>query len=122
MKRLAVLAAGVVILAALLPAGLAAEPNGKGLFREHVSTCTGAFTYEGPVTLTQGGGMSFWAGGHHLVILSFEYTPLGGQTETYTFGNRTGKAAGDTVTCEGDFPAEGDLPAYHIVSHDVVVP
>ena len=126
MKRYALLAAVAAVLGALLPAGIAAEPNGKGLFREHQSVCTsdatGALLFQGYVTLVPGGGTSFWAGEHHLVIQSFEYTPEGGQTQTFPLGQKTGQARDGMVTCRGHFPAEGDDPAYDIVSHDVLVP
>lgn len=126
MKRCALLAAVVTVIAALVPAGLAAEPNGKGLFREHRSVCTydatGDVLFEGYVTLVPGSGMSFWAGDHHLVIQSFEYTPDGGATQIFPLGQKTGQVRQGTVTCKGHFPAERGAPAYDIVSHDVVVP
>jgi hypothetical protein len=127
MKRYALLAAGVMALGALVPAGLAAEPNGNGLFREHPSVCTndetGQVVWSGAVTLTRGGGASFWAGDLHLVILSAEITPDGGSTPfTIPFGQKTGQARGGTVTCKGHFDGEGGEPGYGVVSHDVVVP
>lgn len=126
MKRYALLAAGVMVLGMLVPAGLAGTPNGNGLFRDHRSVCTndaGQVVWDGPVTLTRGGGASFWAGDLHLVILSAEITPDDGSPPfTIPFGQKTGQAAGDTVTCRGHFDGEGDLPGYGVVSHDVVVP
>lgn len=125
MKRCALLAAVVTVIAALVPAGLAAEPNGKGLFREHRSVCTydatGDVLFEGYVTLVPGSGMSFWAGDHHLdpelrVHARWRRDPdLSARPE-----DRPGAAG--TVTCKGHFPAEGGALAYDIVSHDVVVP
>jgi hypothetical protein len=124
MKRCALLAAVVTVLAALVPAGLAGTPNGKGLFREHVSHCTGpGIDFTDKVILTPGGGASFWAGGLHLVIVSAEITPDDGSRPfTIPFGQKTGQVRGVTVTCSGHFDAEGDDPGYGVVSHDVVVP
>ena len=109
------LVVAVAAAAFLVPGVFAGTPNGKGLFGEHQSDCTGAFSYEGLVTLVPGNGTSFWVDGHHLVIQSAQVTPTGGDTITYTFGQKTGQA-GEMVTCEGDFPG------YHVVSYDVIVP
>ena len=116
MTRLLSTAAAAAAASLFVPVVLAGTPNGKGLYGEHVSHCTGAFAYTGPVTLVPGNGNSFWVDGHHLVIRSADVTPEGGTTVTYTFGAKTGQSNGPTVTCEGDFPG------YHVVSHDVVVP
>ena len=126
MKRYALLAAVVMALAALVPAGLAGTPNGNGLFREHPSVCTNDQTHEvvwdDNVTLTRGGGASFWAGDLHLVIVSAVITPDGGTPFTILFGQKTGQIGGDTVTCRGHFDGEGGEPGYGVVSHDVIVP
>jgi hypothetical protein len=115
--RHALLVVALVAAAVLLvPAGLAGTPNGNGLFGEHHSNCTGAFSYTGPVTLVPGNGNSFWVQGHHLVIQSADVTPANSDTITYTFGQKTGQVSRGMVTCVGDFPG------YHVVSHDVVVP
>lgn len=116
MRQVLLLLASVAAAALLVPTVLAGTPNGNGLYGEHQSYCTGAFSYDGLVTLVPGNGNSFWVNGHHLVIQSADVTPTGGTTITYTFGQKTGQVAGDVVTCEGDFPG------YHVVSHDVVVP
>jgi len=116
MRQVLLLLASVAAAALLVPSVLAGTPNGNGLYGEHQSHCTGAFSYDGSVTLVPGNGNSFWVNGHHLVIQSAEVTPTGEATITYTFGQKTGQASGDVVTCEGDFPG------YHVVSHDVVVP
>ena len=121
MRHLLLLAAAATTSALLVSAAAAGVPKGAGLFGEHLSYCSGAFTYGTaedplPVILVPGAGNSFWVDGHHLVIQSVEVTPTGGTTESYTFGQKTGQVAGDMVTCEGDFPG------YHVVSHDVLVP
>ena len=121
MRHLLPTAAAAAACALIVPAANANAPNGAGLYGEHLSHCWGAFTYgtaaePRPVLLVPGAGNSFWVDGHHLVIQSAEITPTGGQTETYTFGRKAGQAAGETVTCEGDFPG------YHVVSHDLLVP
>ena len=116
MRQLLLLVAGVAAAALLVPTVLAGTPNGNGLYGQHQSHCTGAFSYDGLVTLVPGNGTSFWVEGHHLVIQNTQVTPTGGDTITYTFGQKTGQVSGDRVTCEGDFPG------YHVVSHDVVVP
>jgi hypothetical protein len=116
MRQLLLLVAGVAAAALLVPTVLAGTPNGNGLYGQHQSHCTGAFSYDGLVTLVPGNGISFWVNGHHLVIRSAEVTPTGGDTIAYAFGQKTGQVSGDRVTCEGDFPG------YHVVSHDVVVP
>lgn len=117
MRQFLLLAASVALASLLVPSVFAGTPNGAGLYGEHQSHCTGAFSYDGLVTLVPGNGNSFWADGHHLVIQSATVTPTGGgDTITYTFGQKTGQLSGDIVTCEGDFPG------YHVVSHDVVVP
>lgn len=116
------LLAALASVAALLAQGVfAGTPRGAGLYGEHLSHCTGAFTYGTaqdplPVTLVPGNGNSFWVNGYHLIIQSADVTPTGGVTTTYTFGNKTGQVTGATETCEGDFPG------YHVVSHDVLVP
>jgi hypothetical protein len=110
------LVASAAAAALLVPAVLAGTPNGVGLYGEHVSHCTGAFVYDGPVTLVPGSGNSFWVAGHHLVIQNADVTPTGGDTMTYSFGQKTGQVQGDKERCEGDFPG------YHVVSYDVVVP
>ena len=127
MKRYALLAAVVAMLGALVPAGLGAAPNGQGLFREHESVCTndatGEVIWNGTVTLTRGGGASFWAGSLHLVIVSAEITPDDGSASfTIPFGQKSGQIRGETVTCRGHFDEEGGEPGYGVVSHDVVVP
>ena len=117
MRHVLLLVASVAVAVLLVPTVVAGTPNGSGLFGEHESHCTGAFTYNGLVTLVPGNGNSFWVDGHHLVIQSAEVRPTDGDTFTYTFGQKTGQVSGgDMVTCEGDFPG------YHVVSHDVVVP
>lgn len=127
MKRYALLAAVVVALAALVPAGLAGTPKGNGLFRDHESVCTndetGTVVWDGQVALTRGGGASFWAGALHLVIVSADITPDDHSTPfTIPFGQKTGQVRGVTVTCRGHFDGEGGEPGYGVVSHDVVVP
>ncbi|MGZ4390519.1 MAG: hypothetical protein ACXVRK_00135 [Gaiellaceae bacterium] len=103
--------------ALLVPAVFAATPHGNGLYGEHWSHCTGAFTYDGYVTLVPGNGNSFWVNGNHLVIQSATVTDSATNTiYEYTFGVKAGQASGPMVTCVGDFPG------YHVVSHDVVVP
>ena len=116
MRHVLLLAASVGAAALLVPSVFAGTPNGKGLYGEHWSHCTGAFSYDGLVTLVPGNGNSFWVNGHHLVILSAQVAPTNGDSITYTFGQKAGQVSGDMVTCEGDFPG------YHVVSHDVVVP
>jgi hypothetical protein len=110
----------VVALAAaafLVPAVFAGTPHGNGLFGEHWSHCTGAFTYDGYVVLVPGNGNSFWVNGHHLVIQSATVTDtVADATYEYAFGVKAGQVSGPMVTCEGDFPG------YHVVSHDVIVP
>jgi len=68
------------------------------------------------VTLVPGNGNTFWVDGRHLVIQGAQVTPTGGDTVTYTFGQKTGQVSAPMETCEGD------SPGYHVVSHDVVVP
>ena len=108
--------------AVFVPTVLGGTPKGHGLYGEHLSHCTGFFEYGTaenplPVTLVPGNGTSFWVDGHHLVIQRAEVTDTAGNvTTTYTFGNKTGQAAGPLERCEGDFPG------YHVVSYDVVVP
>jgi hypothetical protein len=122
MKLHLLLPAASAIAAALLVPGVSAgTPNGAGLYGEHLSHCTGAFVYGTaddplPVTLVPGNGNSFWVDGHHLIIQSADVTPTGGVTETYTFGNKTGQAAGAIETCKGNFSG------YQVVSDSVVVP
>lgn len=120
-KRLLVMLL-VAAAAAVAAPSVSGAPPGAGLYGEHLSHCWGAFTWgtksdPRPVVLVPGNGNSFWVGSHHLVILSAVVTDTTtGETTPYTFGAKTGQAAGATVTCEGDFPG------YHVVSHDVVVP
>lgn len=116
MRQVLLLVASVAAAALLVPTVLAGTPNGNGLFDEHQSHCTGAFSYDGLVTLVPGNGNSLWVNGNHLVIQNALVTPTGGDTITYTFGQKTGQVSGEMVTCVGDFPG------YHVVSHDVVVP
>lgn len=116
MRQVLLLVSAVAAAALLVPTVFAGTPKGNGLYGEHQSHCTGAFSYDGLVTLVPGNGNSFWVDGHHLVIQSADVTPIGGSTITYVFGQKAGQMSGDTVTCEGDFPG------YHVVSHDVVVP
>lgn len=116
MRHVLLLVASTAAAALLVPTVLAGTPNGNGLFGEHHSHCSGAFAYDGPVTLVPGNGNSFWVDDHHLVIQRAEVTPDGADTIVYTFGRKTGQVSGDMVTCVGDFPG------YHVVSHDVVVP
>jgi hypothetical protein len=112
----------VAAMAVFVPTVLGGTPNGKGLYGEHLSYCTGFFEYGTaenllPVTLVPGNGNSFWVNGYHLVIQSADVTDSATNvTTTYTFGNKTGQTTGPMERCEGDFPG------YHVVSHDVVVP
>lgn len=116
----------LLVLVAALAAGLLAvaasarTPLGAGLYTQHPSSCSGAFTYQGLVTLVPGSGSTFWVDGHHLVIQSFEYKydNASGWT-TVSFGNKTGQMTDSMETCQGHFDGN---PGYSVVSHSVVVP
>lgn len=132
MKRLALILASTAAAALLaLPAYATGDPGGAGLFREHYSTCTasdGSPFFAGYITLVRGAGTSFWVGGHHLVIQSFQTAagdqngPTGAWSAPYTFGMKTGPGSGLTVTCQGYFPPSDSLDGYWVRSYDVLVP
>lgn len=118
------IAAAFCVAAAFSVPAAIADPPGQGLFAgQHQSHCVGTplpgGVYDGYVTLLPSGGATFWAGGVHLVIQHFKYTPDGGTTETYYIGqgNRNGLQGRPTVVCTGHFD-EG----YTIESTSVAVP
>lgn len=120
MRRLLFVAAAAITSAAVAVSASAKTPPGVGLFGEHQSSCSGVFDYQGPVTLVKGSGSTFWVGGHHLVIQSFEYAYDGtSEWVPVSFGNKTGKMTDPMEVCRGHF--DGD-PGYSVISYSLVIP
>jgi hypothetical protein len=126
MKRLGAILSALALAALLALPAVAKEPGGKGLYREHVSTCVSSVfgwtnnTWTGNVTLTGGSGSTFWVDGHHLSIQSYEYMDDGtSDWIVVDHGQKTGQPA-PTVVCTGHFGPVGS--GYTVRSFDLPVP
>ena len=95
MRRIAGLVSIAALAACAAPA--AAAPPGTGLLTEEF-VCAGL----GEASITHSAGHSAYIGDQHYAVLSFSFTPVGGTTETRTFGAKAGLS--EALTCSQEFP------------------